>query len=288
MDAPGENPGALFGSLNAVLQSLHPKYPVDFVPYPSMRDQLLQYHILPFYFSEDNRVKTMTVPMEKTKTFYMTEYKDEEGWPQGYSFDFKYASNNAYYISADDTVRLRKILQKQLGKADNRLIVLAHDWLIGTLGTPEKIETCIRGLLHNSGCIVEKLHYEAEQKTFLDRAGNMVTAEELLEKYCIAALCVDKEHDGLQAWGETVYIGRDSSRCQLVFPESDRNVSWVHCKLQIVDRSTIELTDLNSTYGTFLVDGSRVAANSKVILQSGDIIRVGGSENIIRVSVLYP
>ena len=58
VDAPGENPGVLFGSLNAVLQSLHPKYPVDFVPYPSMRDQLLQYHILPFYFSEDIPAET--------------------------------------------------------------------------------------------------------------------------------------------------------------------------------------------------------------------------------------
>lgn len=288
VDAPGENAASLFGSFNTALQSLNPRYPIDFVPYLSMKDQLAQYHILPFYCSADNRIKTITVPMEKTKSFYMTEYKDEEGWPQGYSFDFKYASNNSYYIWADDAFRLIQILRKASGKADSRLIVLVHDWLAGTLSTPDKIEDCIRRLLYNSGCIVERLHCKAEQKTFLDRTGNMVSAEELLGKCCIAALCVGKKNDGLQAWGEVVYIGRDSSRCQLVFPQSDQNVSRVHCKLRIVDRSTIELTDMNSTNGTFLADGSRVAANSKIILQSGDVFRVGGMENIIRVFVLYP
>ena len=155
VDAPGENAASLFGSFNTALQSLNPRYPIDFVPYPSMKDQLIQYHILPFYCSADSRVKTMTVPMEKTKTFCMTEYKDEEGWPQGYSFDFKYDSESAYYISADEAVRLKQILQNALGKADNRLIVLVHDWLGGILSTPGNIEeACIRGL-YKSGCFVE-------------------------------------------------------------------------------------------------------------------------------------
>lgn len=160
VDVVAEDIGSLFGSFNTALQRLHPKYPIDFVPYPGMKDQLIQNHVLPFYCAEGNRQKTMTVPLENTKLFFMTEYKDKEGWPQGYSFDFEHASDSHYAISADDAARLIIKLKNTLKKNDNDLIVLIHDWLGDTLKTPLKIESNIYKLLYNSGCIVREYHYD--------------------------------------------------------------------------------------------------------------------------------
>lgn len=75
----------------------------------------------------------------------------------------------------------------------------------------------------------------------------------------------------------SVRIGRDPSKNDLVFPANTQGVSGVHCVL-MVDRGTVWLKDLGSTYGTYVGNGRRLAANEAVQLQIGDQFWLG-SEN---------
>ena len=75
----------------------------------------------------------------------------------------------------------------------------------------------------------------------------------------------------------SVRIGRDPNKNDLVFPASTQGVSGVHCVL-MVDGVTVWLKDLGSTYGTFLEGGRRLAANEAVQLRIGEKFYLG-SEN---------
>ena len=67
----------------------------------------------------------------------------------------------------------------------------------------------------------------------------------------------------------SVRIGRDPSKNDLVYPANTDGISSVHCVL-MVDGVTVWLKDLGSSYGTFLGDGRRLAANESVQLHIGD------------------
>lgn len=79
----------------------------------------------------------------------------------------------------------------------------------------------------------------------------------------------------------SVRIGRDPSRNDLVFPANTQGVSGVHCVL-MVDNNTVWLKDLGSTYGTYISGGRRLAANEAVQLRVGDKFWLG-SENEVFV-----
>ena len=66
-----------------------------------------------------------------------------------------------------------------------------------------------------------------------------------------------------------VIMGRDASRCSWVYPSDTRGISGLHCKLEQTAQGVI-LTDLGSTYGTFLKDGRRIPANIPCQLKRGD------------------
>ena len=69
-------------------------------------------------------------------------------------------------------------------------------------------------------------------------------------------------------------IGRDPGKNDLVFPAGTQGVSSVHCVL-MVDGVTVWLKDLGSTYGTFLEGGRRLAANESVQLRIGEKFYLG-------------
>jgi len=79
----------------------------------------------------------------------------------------------------------------------------------------------------------------------------------------------------------SVRIGRDPGKNDLVFPQNTQGVSGVHCVL-MVDGSSVWLKDLGSTYGTYVAGGRRLAANEAVQLQIGDKFWLG-SENEVFV-----
>lgn len=81
----------------------------------------------------------------------------------------------------------------------------------------------------------------------------------------------------------SVRIGRDPSKNDLVFPQNTQGVSGVHCVL-MVDNNTVWLKDLGSTYGTYISGGRRLAANEAVQLQVGDKFWLGSENEVFVVA----
>lgn len=80
---------------------------------------------------------------------------------------------------------------------------------------------------------------------------------------------------------DTVRVGRDPSRCQLIFPEGSPGVSSLHCELRF-QGGCLYLTDLGSTYGTFR-NGMRLPQNQPVALQASDRFYLGDPSNAFQV-----
>ncbi len=97
------------------------------------------------------------------------------------------------------------------------------------------------------------------------------------EKKTLAVSCMAGPNVGAGARGEVVYLGRDPELCQLTFPDAP-GVSKVHCMLH-TDGETIEIRDLNSSYGTFLADGTRLEPEQSVFVRDGCCLYLG-SKNI--------
>lgn len=83
-----------------------------------------------------------------------------------------------------------------------------------------------------------------------------------------------------------VIIGRNAKECVVVYKEETPGVSGKHCSIYYrSDTGVFTLTDLNSSYGTFLSNGMKLTANSPVNLKSGDSFYVGDKANVIKVEV---
>ena len=81
----------------------------------------------------------------------------------------------------------------------------------------------------------------------------------------------------------SVRIGRDPGKNDLVFPANTQGVSGVHCVL-MVDGSTVWLKDLGSTYGTYIAGGRRLAANEAVQLHMGDEFWLGSEKELFVIA----
>ena len=58
----------------------------------------------------------------------------------------------------------------------------------------------------------------------------------------------------------SVTLGRDPGKCQICFSGNAKGVSGVHCKIEQINNE-MYVTDLNSTNGTFMEDGTRIPPN---------------------------
>lgn len=79
-------------------------------------------------------------------------------------------------------------------------------------------------------------------------------------------------------------LGRDASVCQIVYPNTERGISSVHCKVQNIN-DMIQVTDMGSTNGTFLDTGVRLAQHTPQMLQSGQGFYLGDKMNSFAVRV---
>jgi len=80
----------------------------------------------------------------------------------------------------------------------------------------------------------------------------------------------------------TVKVGRDSSKCAIAFPVNTQGVSGIHCEVAF-DGAVCYVKDLNSSYGTFTIDGKKLTPNVPQILQSGDKFYLASPENTFEV-----
>lgn len=81
---------------------------------------------------------------------------------------------------------------------------------------------------------------------------------------------------------DRIYIGRDGSRCSIVYPENAPGVSRLHCEIAVREGS-VYLTDLNSSYGTFTANGVRLTPGQPLILLNGTRFYLGAPENMFTI-----
>lgn len=104
-----------------------------------------------------------------------------------------------------------------------------------------------------------------------------------------AVVCsLSTQHSGMSyPIGTTpLLIGRDASNCTIVYREGTPGVSGRHCSVSW-NPATEEflITDLRSTYGTFLANGQKLEPNVPYRCRSGESFYVGENMNVLRVEV---
>lgn len=96
-----------------------------------------------------------------------------------------------------------------------------------------------------------------------------------------------QHHGAVYSVKDRILIGRDHAACMVVFREGTPGVSGSHCSLSYrAAANDFILTDLGSTYGTFLSDGQRLSPNTPYYLKAGDSFYLGEKANILRVELL--
>ena len=85
---------------------------------------------------------------------------------------------------------------------------------------------------------------------------------------------------------QPVQIGRDSATCRLVYQDGTPGVSSHHCQVYYDERENVfVVTDLNSTYGTFLAGGQRIQPQSPTKLPPKSSFYLGEVDNTIYVDL---
>ncbi len=74
-----------------------------------------------------------------------------------------------------------------------------------------------------------------------------------------------------------VRIGRDPGGSDLVYPDGTPGISGQHCVVSL-SGGQITLTDLGSSYGTFLAGGRKLTPNQPVVLRIGDRFYLGSEK----------
>jgi predicted component of type VI protein secretion system len=84
-----------------------------------------------------------------------------------------------------------------------------------------------------------------------------------------------------------ILIGRDPANCRIVYSEGTPGVSSRHCSIMFDEASgEFLLTDLRSTYGTFLMNGQKLEPNVPYHLRAGESFYVGENSNVLKVEVV--
>ncbi len=99
---------------------------------------------------------------------------------------------------------------------------------------------------------------------------------------------MSRQHGGLQVPVDTqgILIGRDLASCKITFQSGTPGVSSRHCSVSW-DPAAGEflLTDLRSTYGTFLANGQKITPGVSTRLRPGDTFYLGERDNALRVEL---
>ena len=75
---------------------------------------------------------------------------------------------------------------------------------------------------------------------------------------------------------KTIVIGRDPSKCDVVFQKDVPNVSRVHCTLRFNGES-VTVRDENSSHGTY-IDGKRIESGKDVVFHRGHKLGIGSAD----------
>lgn len=83
-----------------------------------------------------------------------------------------------------------------------------------------------------------------------------------------------------------ITLGRDAAACQLVFRDGTPGISRFHCQVTWdAGRKEFVLTDMKSSYGTFLSNGRRLTPGATYYISPGDFFYLGDRANEIRTEL---
>lgn len=82
--------------------------------------------------------------------------------------------------------------------------------------------------------------------------------------------------------GGTLIMGRDSKKTNIVFSTSTPGISSVHCELRN-EGGKILLVDRDSSYGTFLENGTKLIPNQPYVLNPGDKFYLANHNNEFQI-----
>lgn len=86
---------------------------------------------------------------------------------------------------------------------------------------------------------------------------------------------------------DKIIIGRNPETCKVVFENKTPGVSARHCEIMYRPaKGTFLLTDLGSTYGTFIRGGAKLSPNQPVELKDGDEFYLGTPDNLFAVRLV--
>lgn len=104
-----------------------------------------------------------------------------------------------------------------------------------------------------------------------------------MQKVCLIG-CYGVFEDMVLEVEKEITIGRNAGLCQLVYPETERGISGVHCKIENTDGGVF-LTDLHSTNGTFLADGTKLVPDRPFAMLDGQGFYLGSRENAFDIMI---
>lgn len=104
-----------------------------------------------------------------------------------------------------------------------------------------------------------------------------------------AALCsLSSQHRGMKVVLDEgqILIGRNTASCRIVFQQGTPGVSSVHCSVSWdAGKEKFVLTDMKSSYGTFLMNGQKLSPGVPYYLNAGDSFYLGDRGNEIRTEL---
>ncbi len=105
----------------------------------------------------------------------------------------------------------------------------------------------------------------------------MIPIEKLMDmKWGIVEICGPHRGASFEV-DRCTRLGRSPSECNLVFAMDTPGISKLHCEL-IPKDSGVQIRDMNSTYGTFLGDGTRLSPGQLALLRPGDTFYLATKE----------
>lgn len=84
--------------------------------------------------------------------------------------------------------------------------------------------------------------------------------------------------------GSTPLIIGRLPNCGIQYPDDTRGVSRNHCQV-VLQGSTLFITDLESSYGTYVENRGRLGSNKPVALHDGEIFCIGDKKNAFKVKI---
>lgn len=79
-------------------------------------------------------------------------------------------------------------------------------------------------------------------------------------------------------------MGRDKVACTVAFPAGSQGISRLHCLVEYnAQTGMFVITDRNSSFGTFLSNGTRITINTPFTIKNGGRFYLGAESNMFEV-----